>query len=160
MFVGNTLRALGDYCGDTSARRTPARFSPLGVYDFQKRTSVIQVSREGRITSDSRRRGGGQAPAPHLMGPPRTETKGRCEPDWDAWTVIRAVRAISHHVRGGCGLIEAGRHEKPSLPAKMCRNRGIGGGRQRSYPDPGASDLKARLREVMDVPDGMGCCGQ
>jgi histidinol dehydrogenase len=43
--------SLGDYCaGPNHVLPTAgtARFSsPLGVYDFQKRTSVIQVSREG-----------------------------------------------------------------------------------------------------------------
>jgi histidinol dehydrogenase len=52
VFVGRySAEALGDYCaGPNHVLPTSgtARFSsPLGVYDFQKRTSVIQVSAEG-----------------------------------------------------------------------------------------------------------------
>ena len=43
--------ALGDYCAGPNhvlpTSRTARFSSPLGVYDFQKRTSLIQVSREG-----------------------------------------------------------------------------------------------------------------
>jgi histidinol dehydrogenase len=52
VFLGQwTSEALGDYCaGPNHVLPTAgtARFSsPLGVYDFQKRTSVIRVSRAG-----------------------------------------------------------------------------------------------------------------
>ena len=55
VFVGSySSEALGDYCaGPNHVLPTAgsARFSsPLGVYDFQKRTSLIQVSREGAQT--------------------------------------------------------------------------------------------------------------
>ena len=55
IFVGHySSEALGDYCaGPNHVLPTAgsARFSsPLGVYDFQKRTSVIAVSREGART--------------------------------------------------------------------------------------------------------------
>ena len=55
IFLGRyTSEALGDYCaGPNHVLPTAgtARFSsPLGVYDFQKRTSIIQVSREGART--------------------------------------------------------------------------------------------------------------
>src|SRR5690606_32589634 len=52
IFLGRyTCEALGDYCaGPNHVLPTSgtARFSsPLGVYDFQKRTSLIQVSAAG-----------------------------------------------------------------------------------------------------------------
>lgn len=52
IFVGKySSEALGDYCAGPNhvlpTARTARFSSPLGVYDFQKRTSVIQVSREG-----------------------------------------------------------------------------------------------------------------
>src|SRR5205085_2801397 len=52
VFLGRwSSEAIGDYCaGPNHVLPTAgtARFSsPLGVYDFQKRTSLIQVSREG-----------------------------------------------------------------------------------------------------------------
>jgi histidinol dehydrogenase len=55
IFLGRyTSEALGDYCaGPNHVLPTSgtARFSsPLGVYDFQKRTSMIAVSREGAST--------------------------------------------------------------------------------------------------------------
>ena len=55
IFIGHyTSESLGDYCaGPNHVLPTSgsARFSsPLGVYDFQKRTSLIKVSREGAQT--------------------------------------------------------------------------------------------------------------
>ncbi|MBI4740898.1 MAG: histidinol dehydrogenase [Betaproteobacteria bacterium] len=55
IFIGRyTSESLGDYCaGPNHVLPTSgsARFSsPLGVYDFQKRTSLIRVSREGSRT--------------------------------------------------------------------------------------------------------------
>lgn len=55
IFIGPyTSESLGDYCaGPNHVLPTSgsARFSsPLGVYDFQKRTSLIKVSREGAQT--------------------------------------------------------------------------------------------------------------
>jgi len=52
VFVGKySSEALGDYCAGPNhvlpTARTARFSSPLGVYDFQKRTSVIHVSREG-----------------------------------------------------------------------------------------------------------------
>jgi histidinol dehydrogenase len=55
IFLGRyTPEALGDYCAGPNhvlpTSRTSRFSSPLGVYDFQKRSSVIQASREGAIT--------------------------------------------------------------------------------------------------------------
>jgi histidinol dehydrogenase len=52
IFLGrDSSEALGDYCAGPNhvlpTSRTARFFSPLGVYDFQKRTSVIRVSRKG-----------------------------------------------------------------------------------------------------------------
>ena len=52
IFIGPySAESLGDYCaGPNHVLPTAgaARFaSPLGVYDFQKRTSMIKISREG-----------------------------------------------------------------------------------------------------------------
>jgi histidinol dehydrogenase len=52
IFLGRyTSEALGDYCAGPNhvlpTSRTARFSSPLGVYDFQKRSSVINVSREG-----------------------------------------------------------------------------------------------------------------
>ena len=55
IFVGHyTSESLGDYCAGPNhvlPTSRSARFSsPLGVYDFQKRTSVIEVSKAGAQT--------------------------------------------------------------------------------------------------------------
>jgi len=52
IFMGKyTSEALGDYCAGPNhvlpTSRTARFSSPLGVYDFQKRSSVIRVSAEG-----------------------------------------------------------------------------------------------------------------
>ena len=52
IFMGRyTAEALGDYCAGPNhvlpTSRTARFSSPLGVYDFQKRSSLIQVSRAG-----------------------------------------------------------------------------------------------------------------
>jgi histidinol dehydrogenase len=54
IFLGRwSSEAIGDYCaGPNHVLPTAgtARFSsPLGVYDFQKRTSIISVSRESAV---------------------------------------------------------------------------------------------------------------
>ncbi len=55
IFLGRySSEALGDYCAGPNhvlpTSRTARFSSPLGVYDFQKRSSVIAVSREGAQT--------------------------------------------------------------------------------------------------------------
>jgi histidinol dehydrogenase len=55
IFLGRyTSEALGDYCAGPNhvlpTARTARFSSPLGVYDFQKRTSLIQVSPAGART--------------------------------------------------------------------------------------------------------------
>ena len=52
IFLGRyASEALGDYCAGPNhvlpTSRTARFSSPLGVYDFQKRSSVIRISREG-----------------------------------------------------------------------------------------------------------------
>lgn len=55
IFMGrDTCEALGDYCAGPNhvlpTSRTARFSSPLGVYDFQKRSSLIMVSSEGAQT--------------------------------------------------------------------------------------------------------------
>ena len=55
IFMGrNTCEALGDYCAGPNhvlpTSRTARFSSPFGVYDFQKRSSLIMVSNEGAQT--------------------------------------------------------------------------------------------------------------
>jgi histidinol dehydrogenase len=55
IFIGHwSVEALGDYCAGPNhvlPTMRSARFSsPLGVYDFQKRTSLLQISQEGAHT--------------------------------------------------------------------------------------------------------------
>ena len=50
---GHSCEALGDYCAGPNhvlpTSRTARFSSPLGVYDFQKRSSIIRVSKEGAV---------------------------------------------------------------------------------------------------------------
>ena len=55
IFMGHhASESLGDYCAGPNhvlpTSRTARFSSPLGVYDFQKRSSLIRVSREGALT--------------------------------------------------------------------------------------------------------------
>jgi histidinol dehydrogenase len=55
IFLGHhASEALGDYCAGPNhvlpTSRTARFSSPLGVYDFQKRSSIISVSEEGART--------------------------------------------------------------------------------------------------------------
>jgi histidinol dehydrogenase len=55
IFMGHhASESLGDYCAGPNhvlpTSRTARFSSPLGVYDFQKRSSLIAVSREGALT--------------------------------------------------------------------------------------------------------------
>jgi len=55
IFMGRmTCEALGDYCAGPNhvlpTSRTARFSSPLGVYDFQKRTSLLHVSAAGAVT--------------------------------------------------------------------------------------------------------------
>ena len=55
IFLGRyASEALGDYCAGPNhvlpTSRTARFSSPLGVYDFQKRSSVISISREGAVS--------------------------------------------------------------------------------------------------------------
>ena len=54
IFLGSyTSEALGDYCAGPNhvlpTSRTARFSSPLGVYDFQKRSSIIAVSKRGAL---------------------------------------------------------------------------------------------------------------
>jgi histidinol dehydrogenase len=54
IFLGrDSSEALGDYCAGPNhvlpTSRTARFFSPLGVYDFQKRTSLIRISRKAAV---------------------------------------------------------------------------------------------------------------
>src|SRR5690606_14362374 len=55
IFIGrDSCEAVGDYCAGPNhvlpTSRTARFSSPLGVYDFQKRSSLIMVSRQGAQT--------------------------------------------------------------------------------------------------------------
>ncbi len=55
IFMGrHTSEPLGDYCAGTNhvlpTSRTARFSSPLGVYDFQKRSSLIMASEQGADT--------------------------------------------------------------------------------------------------------------
>ena len=82
IFLGAfTSESLGDYCaGPNHVLPTAgtARFSsPLGVYDFQKRTSLIEVSERGAaaLGADRRRAGARRRPARRTRARPSCASK-------------------------------------------------------------------------------------
>jgi histidinol dehydrogenase len=90
IFLGrDSSEALGDYCAGPNhvlpTSRTARFFSPLGVYDFQKRTSVIRVSRKaagklGAVAAELARGEGLFAhakSAEYRMNPAKTSTQRR-----------------------------------------------------------------------------------
>ena len=69
------------------------------------------------------------------------------------------IRALSaYHVPGSGGMIKLDAMENPhALPAALRADIALGVAQVplNRYPDPAATDLKCRLREVMQIPAGM-----
>ncbi len=129
IFVGKySSEALGDYCAGPNhvlpTARTARFSSPLGVYDFQKRTSVIHVSREGAHNARTDRR---RARARRGPSRPCSDRRSIACMDKTPKTVIRdEVQAISaYHVPDSRGLIKLDAMENPyGLPAGLrCGDR-------------------------------------
>jgi histidinol-phosphate aminotransferase len=69
---------------------------------------------------------------------------------------IRALKA--YHVPESAGMVKLDAMENPyGLPQELRGRLGrlVGDSTLNRYPDPGAAELKARLREALGVPEGM-----
>jgi histidinol dehydrogenase len=173
IFLGRwSSEAIGDYCaGPNHVLPTAgtARFSsPLGVYDFQKRTSVIGVSRAGagalgRVAATLAQSEGLQAHARSA------EIRGQApisvaEGNWGLTPIsasiirpeIRALKA--YHVADSAGMVKLDAMENPyPLPAQLRRELAEHLSRVdlNRYPDPTGEKLRELLAKKMRVPAGM-----
>jgi len=170
MFLGPySSEALGDYCAGPNhvlpTMRTARFSSPLGVYDFQKRTSIIEVSREGAqklggIASTLARAEGLEA---HARSAEFRLEAGR--PTAFASERLRAVvrddvlAMAAYHVPPSEGLLKLDAMENPyRLPPQLRQALGerLADALINRYPVPTYARLKQLLRERMGIA---GECG-
>jgi histidinol dehydrogenase len=173
IFLGRwSSEAIGDYCaGPNHVLPTAgtARFSsPLGVYDFQKRSSVIGVSRAGsqalgRVAATLAEGEGLQAHArsAEIRGQGRISAdEGNAALTPISSRVIRPeILALkAYHVADSAGMVKLDAMENPyALPAPMRRDLAEHLSRVdlNRYPDPTGSKLRELLARKMKVPAGM-----
>jgi histidinol dehydrogenase len=170
IFLGRwSSEAIGDYCaGPNHVLPTAgtARFSsPLGVYDFQKRTSVIGVSRAGaatlgRVAATLAESEGLQAHArsAEIRGQGRISTEEK-NPALTPFLIRPEILALkAYHVADASGMVKLDAMENPyPLPAQMRRDLAEHLSRVdlNRYPDPTGSKLRELLARKMKVPAGM-----
>jgi histidinol dehydrogenase len=190
IFCGShSSESLGDYCAGPShvlpTMRTPRFSSPLGVYDFQKRSSLIDISAAGaarlgpiaatlaraesleaharsaefRVPATARRIGDADhaaASAPTGLA----ETVAALARERVREIVRADVRAMSaYHVPPSTGLVKLDAMENPyGLPPDLSAELGrrLAGVAINRYPVPDYLGLKQRLRERFGLPDGAG----
>ena len=179
IFAGHyASEALGDYCAGPNhvlpTGRTARFSSPLGVYDFQKRTSVLRIARqtaqalaplaatlaqgEGLLAharAAQARMDAAVESAPALRREsPQTERRERI-----ASTVREEVRSLTHYpVANPAGWIKLDAMENPyPLPADLAAALSDAVSRVpvNRYPDGGAERTKAALREALQLPAGV-----
>jgi histidinol dehydrogenase len=173
IFLGRwSSEAIGDYCaGPNHVLPTAgtARFSsPLGVYDFQKRSSVIGVSRAGsqalgRVAATLAEGEGLQAHArsAEIRGQGRISAdEGNAALTPISSRVIRPeILALkAYHVADSAGMVKLDAMENPyALPAPMRRDLAehLSLVDLNRYPDPTGSKLRELLARKMKVPAGM-----
>ena len=173
IFCGRySSEALGDYCAGPShvlpTMRTPRFSSPLGVYDFQKRSSLIEISADGATTlgrvaatlaraetleahaqSASYRIGSASAHASAVFAAAARLAGSIIRPD------VQAMSA--YHVPSADGLLKLDAMENPwTLPPELRAELGrtLAEVAINRYPSPDYSALKALLAERFSVPEG------
>ncbi len=180
LFLGPwSSEAIGDYCAGPNhvlpTMRTARFSSPLGVYDFQKRTSVIEVSRAGASTlgevAATLARGEGlqahatsasmriDASALHAEAPATRDDEPAAGDESRYVDPVRPeiVAMTGYRVLESSGLVKLDAMENPyRLPQSL---RGELGRRLANvpinrYPAPGHDRLKAAIRSSFAVPDG------
>lgn len=178
--------SLGDYCAGPNhvlpTMRTARFSSPLGVYDFQKRSSMIEIARPaaqtlGRIASVLARGEGLEAharsaemrldppqPAAHAGTGARSVAPHASDPsagdlDRHVATLIRAdVREMaSYHVPSSAGLVKLDAMENPyrlpeALRAALATR--LADALINRYPVPSYSGLKQAIVTRLGVPAG------
>ena len=172
IFMGHhASEALGDYCAGPNhvlpTGRTARFSSPLGVYDFQKRSSVLDIS-----VAAARALGPVAATLADGEGLRRTrKARGTaCErglidaahpSDFVAAIVRPEIRALSAYAVAHADGHDQARRDGESV--SRCRRRCGRRSPPRSptvpvnrYPDGGADAVKAALREAFGIPESLG----
>ncbi len=186
IFLGPySSESLGDYCAGPShvlpTMRTPRFSSPLGVPDFQKRSSLIEVSagaaqRLGRVAAVLARGEGLEAharSAEYRLDAAREPAAARAQAPLAgpghgstgaAALVARLVRPdvramASYHVPDARGLVKLDAMENPyGLPPELAQalGRRLGEVALNRYPRPTYARLKSLVRSRLGVPEGAG----
>jgi histidinol dehydrogenase len=186
MFLGAwSSESIGDYCAGPNhvlpTMRTARFSSPLGTYDFQKRSSVIEASPAGaralgRLAAELARGEGLEAHARSAElraqaapAHPEAEARAAIAPGTGAPPVLGAagvplirddVRAMSgYHVPDAGGLVKLDAMENPyPLPAGLRQGLAerLAAVALNRYPVPSYARLKALIRDRLGVPAGAG----
>ena len=177
--------SLGDYCAGPNhvlpTMRTARFSSPLGVYDFQKRSSMIEIARPaaerlGRIASVLARGEGLEAharsaelrleaqdhdaaPAPAGADPASVPRPAEADLNRLVSALVRAdVREMaSYHVPSSAGLIKLDAMENPySLPPALKAQLGarLAEALINRYPVPSYAGLKRAIASQLGIPAG------
>ncbi len=171
IFLGPwSSESLGDYCAGPNhvlpTMRTARFSSPLGVYDFQKRTSIIEVSPAGArtlgaIAATLARAEGLEA---HARSAQLRAQAQRGQPErarTDRFDPIRPeIAAMSgYKVLDASGMIKLDAMENPyPMPPELRRALGerLAEVPINRYPVPGHDELERAIRARFDVPADAG----
>jgi histidinol dehydrogenase len=184
IFVGRySSESLGDYCAGPShvlpTMRTPRFSSPLGVPDFEKRSSLIEVSRAGaqalgRLSAVLARGEGLEAHArsaeyrleePPAAGASNAGVAAPADAPADAAAfadrLVRpdVLRMSSYHVPDASGLLKLDAMENPyELPVALreALSRRLSEAALNRYPVPIYGGLKDAIRRSFKVPPWAG----
>jgi len=170
IFLGRySSESLGDYCAGPShvlpTMRTPRFSSPLGVPDFQKRSSLIDVSQAGaqslgRIAVVLARGEGLEAHA--------RSAEYRLEPQGSDPAPVSAAQGLvrgeirqmaSYHVPDSAGMLKLDAMENPyGLPPELqeALGRRLAEVALNRYPVPTYAGLKTMIRQRFGVPSQAG----
>ncbi len=173
IFVGKySAEVLGDYCaGPNHVLPTSgtARFSsPLGVYDFQKRSSIVHLSPDGsrklsRIAAimarsegltAHERSAGYRTDVEESLAPPSIHERAKqCIQRW----VPDQIRSMSEYrVSDSAGMVKLDAMENPySLPQSLANewSGALATTPINRYPDAGCRELKERLSNYISLPE-------
>ena len=133
IFIGHhRSEALGDYCAGPNhvlpTARTARFSSPLGVYDFQKRTSVHPISREGARTLGADRGDARTRRRPCRRTPQSAQYRSNHAMPCDESAELsqqrhprrRFARFAAYHVARADGLVKLDAMENPyGLPEEL-----------------------------------------
>ena len=183
IFCGHfACEALGDYCAGPNhvlpTGRTARFSSPLGVYDFQKRSSVLRITpatanalagvastlaRGEGLVAHARSAEARAAPAPtsglHAVAAGADAVAREAEAA-AARTVRPEILAMSPYAVAKAGsMIKLDANESPfELPESLrpALAAALAGVALNRYPDGGADGLRRALRAMLGLPAAMG----